>query len=202
MQRPPTYTEATDADLILSLRRGEAPALDELFRRYYVGLCRMALRYLTDRARCEDVVQDFFVSLWERRESLPDDLNAVDAYLRRGVRNRCLNAIRDRGRVPVDEGEVPETYAAPSATAELENAELKARIHAAIDRLPDRCRLVFTMSKIEDMSNREIADALDLSQKTVENQMTRAYKYLRQYLAGLPMLVIPLVIFIIPAFSP
>ncbi|MEO0731220.1 MAG: sigma-70 family RNA polymerase sigma factor, partial [Bacteroidota bacterium] len=65
----------------------------------------------------------------------------------------------------------------------LETSELRQRIHRAIDRLPERCRLVFTMSKLEDMSHRDIADSLDISTKTVENQMTRAYRFLREWLA-------------------
>jgi len=90
----------------------------------------------------------------------------------------------------VDDGEVPLTIATPDqADDALERDELRQQIHGAIDSLPERCRLVFVMSKIEDMSHKEIAGALDISPKTVENQMTRAYRYLRQWL-GLVMLTI------------
>ena len=78
--------------------------------------------------------------------------------------------------------------AAPPAATTLETTELKERINRAISRLPERCRLVFTMSKVEDMSHREIAESLDISTKTVENQMTRAYRHLRQWLAVLTLI--------------
>ena len=179
MDRPSTQT---DEQLTQRLRQGQAPALDELFRRYYVDLCRIANRFVQSESQAEDIIQELFVSLWEKRATLPE-LDSVGPYLRRSARNRSLNYLRDRKRLPVTDGEVPETIAAPAATAALENRELRTRITKAIDQLPERCRLVFTMSKIEDMTHREIAKSLDISTKTVENQMTRAYRYLREWLA-------------------
>ena len=181
----PTLPSAeTDAALFAALRRGESAALDALFRRYYVELCRVALRLINDPAAAEDVVQELFTRLWTRRTTLPE-LPAVGPYLRRSVRNRSLNYLRDRQRLPVDDGELPELSDDPTAlpTAALETEELRHRLHQAIDRLPERCRLVFVMAKVENMSHADIASGLDISPKTVENQMTRAYKYLRQWLA-------------------
>lgn len=170
----------TDLELFMRLRTGESAALDELFRRYYVDLCRVALRFVKNEQEAEDIVQELFVSIWEKRDTQRDDLGAVGAYLRRAARNRSLNFLRDRRRIPVDDGEVPVTIASGElADDSLNQDELRGRIHRAIDALPERCRLVFVMSKIEDMSHKEIAAALDISPKTVENQMTRAYRYLR-----------------------
>jgi len=160
--------------------------LDELFRRYYVDLCQVANRLVRNEQQAEDLVQDLFVSLWEKRGGLPKDLTAVGAYLRRSARNRSLNFLRDQKRIPVSDGELPENLVdANSPTKGLEQSELRQRINGAIDQLPDRCRMVFVMSKLEDMSHRDIADSLDISTKTVENQMTRAYRFLRQWLAFL-----------------
>jgi RNA polymerase sigma-70 factor (ECF subfamily) len=116
----------------------------------------------------------------------------VGPYLRRSTRNRSLNYLRDRNRIPLDDGELPElaSNGVEQPGAALENDELRQRLHEAIDRLPERCRLVFVMSKVEEMSHREIAEGLGISVKTVENQMTRAYKFLRQWLA----LFIPFII--------
>ena len=178
-------SSATDIELFAALRQGETTALDELFRRYYAELCRTSLRFVSDNSAAEDVVQEFFVSLWSRRERLPTDPQSVEAYLRRAIRNRSLNYLRDRNRIPVDDGELPMSQPDISQHPQekMETAETRQRIDAAIDRLPERCRLVFVMSKLEDMSHREIAEGLDISVKTVENQMTRAYKYLREWLA-------------------
>jgi RNA polymerase sigma-70 factor (ECF subfamily) len=180
----------TDQELFSRLREGEATALDELFRRYYPELCRVALRFVINEQEAEDIIQELFVSIWEKRETQRDDLGSVGAYLRRAARNRSLNYLRDRKRIPVDDVEIPVTIAAlEQADAALERSELRAKIHGAIDALPERCRLVFVMSKMEDMSHKEIAGALEISPKTVENQMTRAYKYLRKWL-GVIMLII------------
>jgi RNA polymerase sigma-70 factor (ECF subfamily) len=182
MSSPPSVS---DAELFTDLRSGSPAALDELFRRHYPDLCRTAVRFTRNEAAAEDIVQDTFVNLWSKRERLSTTPDAVGAYLRRAVRNRSLNYLRDRKRIPVDDAE-PEgepVHSAPPPDAVLEAQELQLRINRAIDRLPERCRLVFVMSRIEEMSHREIADGLDISTKTVENQMTRAYRFLREWLA-------------------
>lgn len=174
----------TDQQLFTRLRAGQATALDELFRRHYANLCRVALRFVNNEQEAEDIVQELFVSIWEKRKTQRDDLESVGPYLRRATRNRSLNYLRDQKRIPVDDGEVPLTIATPDqADHALEQDELRDQIHSAIDALPERCRLVFVMSKLEDMSHKEIAGALDISPKTVENQMTRAYRYLRKWLS-------------------
>lgn len=182
--------EQTDHQLFLRLREGAAPALDELFRRHYADCCRVALRFVNNESEAEDIVQELFVSLWEKRDDDRPAPTAVGAYLRRATRNRSLNYLRDRKRIPVDDGELPlTTPSGKRADAGLEQDELRHRIHAAIDRLPERCRLVFVMSKIEEMSHKDIAAALDISPKTIENQMTRAYRLLRQWLAAVAWLL-------------
>ena len=108
-----------------------AAALDELFRRHYVDLCRIANRFVRNESQAEDIVQELFVSLWEKRDTLPQ-LDSVAPYLRRSARNRSLNFLRDQKRLPVTDGEVPETLAAPSDTSGLERRELRARITGAI----------------------------------------------------------------------
>ena len=181
----------TDTELFDALRNGEAAALDELFRRYYASLCRTAIRLVRDESTAEDIVQDFFALMWTKREGLPPNTTAVSGYLRTAVRNRSLNYLRDRKRIPVGDGELPDIAAdrGQQPGAVLEKEELQQRINDAIDRLPERCRLVFVMSKIEEMSHREIASGLDISVKTVENQMTRAYKFLREYLSLIVSLI-------------
>jgi len=175
----------TDEQLLTRLKAGEPSALDALFRRYYADLCRLANRYVRNEAHAEDIIQELFVSVWEKRGSLPEGLTSIGGYLNRAARNRSLNFLRDQNRIPVDDGEVPETIpSGGQASDDLEQDDLRQRINNAIDRLPERCRLVFTMSKLDDMSNREIAEALEISPKTVENQMTRAYRFLREWLSA------------------
>lgn len=174
----------TDLILISRIRESDNAAFDELFRRHYANLCRTVNRFVRDESQAEDIVQELFFGLWNRRENLPDDLTAVGGYLHRSARNRSLNFLRDQNRIPVDDTDFPEHLAATGLPSDgLDQDDLRTRLHRAIDRLPERCRLVFTMSKIEEMSQKEIADSLKISTKTVENQMTRAYRFLREWLA-------------------
>lgn len=177
-------TESNDAALFARLRAGDAAAFDALFRRYYTELVHTANRFVRSQSEAEDIVQDLFFSLWNRHTSLPEGLTAVGGYLHRSARNRSLNYLRDQNRIPVDDGELPiNAVAAGLPSDQLDQQDLAQRINRAIDRLPERCRLVFTMSKLDEMSQKEIAESLDISTKTVENQMTRAYRFLRQWLS-------------------
>lgn len=169
---------------VKQLRRGDSAGLDELFRRYYPELCRVAVRILRREAVAEDVVQEFFLSLWEKRNVLPE-IESVGPYLRRGVRNRSLNYIRDQRLLTTDDGEMPEMPTNHDVTsAKLELEELQQRVDRAINALPERCRLVYVLRQFEEMSYREISAELGIAEKTVENQMNRAYKFLRQYLSA------------------
>lgn len=180
----------SDQDLFNRLRAGDGTALDELFRRHYVNLCRVALRFVNNEQEAEDIVQNLFVSIWEKRAGHNDDVGAVGSYLRRAVRNRSLNFLRDQKRIPVDDADIPDTMGGGQlADDNLNQDELRNRINIAIDALPERCRLVFVMSKIEEMTHKEIAEALDISPKTVENQMTRAYRFLREWLGVISLVL-------------
>lgn len=182
-------TSSNDATLISRIREGDAGAFDELFREYYTELVQTAYRFVRSESAAEDIVQELFFSLWKRRDHLPENIGSVGGYLHRSARNRSLNFLRDQNRIPVDDGELPVHLVAEGLPSDqLDQDDLRKRINQAIDRLPERCRLIFTMSKLEEMSQKEIAKSLDISTKTVENQMTRAYRFLRQWLTVLLLL--------------
>ncbi len=176
--------EFQETVLFNRLREGDAAAFDALFRMFYAELVVTANRFLRNQEEAEDLVQDLFFRLWSNRENLPENLSSVNGYLHRSARNRSLNVLRDQNRIPVDDEEISPNLAAGGLPSDgLTQDDLRQRINQAIDRLPERCRLVFTMSKLEEMSQREIAESLGISVKTVENQMTRAYRFLRKWLA-------------------
>lgn len=175
--------DTDDQELFNLLRAGSEAGLDGLFRKYYMDLCRTADRLLKDESAAEDVVQEMYLNLWKKRTTLPV-LSSVVGYLKRSVRNRSLNYLRDQKRIPQADGEMPVLATqSNAASVNLEAQELKDKIDRGIDALPERCRLVFVLSKFEDLSHKEIAKALDISPKTVENQMSRAYRFLREYLS-------------------
>lgn len=166
--------------MLTDLQNGKESALDQLFREHYSYLCQTVFRVLPDRVLAEDLVQEVFYDLWRKRHKL-NVQQSWRAYLRRAAINRTLNYIRDQKMIVDDESALPFNMSSKEADAGklMEVDELKAEIAQAIEALPERCRLVFGLSRFELMSNKEIAQHLDISIKTVENQMTKALKLLR-----------------------
>ena len=157
---------------------------DALFRANYAGLCRIATRILGSPAQAEELVQDLFLWVWERCLAI-DESTPSRAYLYRAAHNAALNRLRRQRIEQRWREEQPDTeLASDSAPAvELEHDELLGAVQGAIERLPPRCGLIYTMSRQEGLTYQEIADALDLSVKTVEAQMARAFRLLRKALA-------------------
>lgn len=146
------------------------------YRRLYMPLGMYALRVLEDVDEAEDAVQESFAAVWERMEE-GSQIDNFKSYMYRVVRNEALVRLRRRSMDLV--GEVPEEITDET----VDTSERDARLWEAIDGLPRRCREVFLMSKRDGMSNAEIAMEMDISVKTVENQMTKAFKSLRDSLS-------------------
>lgn len=178
---------STDNQLLDALRNGEEQALDTLFRQHYAYLCKVIFRVLPDAATAEDLVQEVFYEVWRKREQLNIQTSLL-AYLHRAAVNKTLNHIRSRRLIVDDETALPLDMNDGQANAaqQLETEELRRRIDQAIHALPERCRIVFGLSRFEDMSNKAIAEHLNISIKTVENQMTKALKLLRERLLDSP----------------
>jgi RNA polymerase sigma-70 factor (ECF subfamily) len=157
--------------------------VERMFRQYYNMVCNTINFYLRDRNSTEDVAQEMFAELWAKRNQLIIH-TSVPAYLRRMAVTRALNYIRDSRKHNWDELETtdPGNYQSatePDVLQHMEESELARRIDQAILRLPEKCRIVFLMSRVEEMSYAEIASSLNISVKTVENQIGKALKSLR-----------------------
>lgn len=169
----------TEAELLEMLQNNRSEAIDLLFRRHYRFVCQAAYRVLPDGHLIEDMAQDVFFELWKKRAQL-NITTSVRAYLKRAVINKTLNYIRgQRMKFSDVEDHGHEMSMPASALSDLQNEELKTVLHKAIDDLPERCRIVFTLSRFEDYSYQEIATELEISTKTVENQISKALKLLR-----------------------
>ena len=156
---------------------------------YYQLLVGFAIKYVDEQEVAEELVQDVFAEIWQKGGSITFR-TTVKSYLYGAVRNACLNHIKHRKVVWRHEAEVMLTQEVYDATDILELDELQTRIDEAMDLLPEKCREVFELSRYEGLKYHEIADRMDISQKTVENQMGKALKVLRQHLAPyLPMIV-------------
>ncbi len=153
--------------------------LELLFKQYYQALYRSSYSILVRTDLAEDVVQDVFFKLWKLRFTLNSDI-AIKPYLYKAVKNSAINALEKEKRRKTT-NELPEHISVENTDDDSYEKEevLKDKIDGAISQLPEKCRLVFTLSRYEGMSYQEIADYLDVSVKTVENQIGTALKKLR-----------------------
>lgn len=188
----------TDTELMDLLKTDGEKAIEFLFREHYDYLCRAVYRVLPKADIVEDLVQDVFFELWKKHDTIEINIS-FRAYLRRAAVNKTLNYIRNQRLKIVDTEHAPELHSGITEAEELlKAAELQARIDDAIDELPERCRMVFVLSRFEEKSYKEIAEELDISIKTVENQISKALKSLRIALDS--FMVIALFVGYIPFF--
>ena len=152
---------------------------EKLFKELFKPLCAFSIKYVGDLDEAKGLVHEVFVSLWEKIGRLPDDAN-YKSYLYTAVRNRSLNVIRDKKKNVTLE-HVAEHELAESNDA-LVAKELEAEIEIAIQSLPEKCREVFELSRVEGLKYTQIAEKMGISIKTVEAQMSKALNVLREHL--------------------
>ncbi|NEW80937.1 MAG: RNA polymerase sigma-70 factor [Mariniphaga sp.] len=172
-----------DLLLIEGLGRRDKVIFDYIFNYYYSSLCAFAMKYLHDRDAVEDLVQDFFVTVWLEAPHMQIS-TSLKSYLFAGVKNRCLDSEKHR--------KVTEKYKAFILfTAENEDnsfdhyfaeSELRQAIEKSMSKLPPRCREIFELSRLNGLSNQEISDKLEISKRTVELQISNSLKILRKEL--------------------
>ena len=172
-----------DQTLIEGISKGDNGAYEELFIKYYSPLVVFAYRMVDDDDTARELVQDVFVSFYEKQVGLTIH-TSLKATLYQSVRNRCLNHIkREKLLRSHHENIFLETKDSDSYfETSVETSELQQRLYSIIQELPEKCREVFEMSRFEGVPNQEIADKLDISKRTVETQISKALKYLRENL--------------------
>lgn len=168
-----------DTILTSRLQKKDADAFAILFKKYYVQLCRYAFIFLKESNASEEVVMNLFTDIWDNVDYL-DHVKSLKSYLYRSVRNRCLNWIRDNHKTEEITESISSLLYYDNSPTELK--ELNILIEEAISSLPDRCRTVFISSRYNDMTNKEIANYLNISAKTVEAQITKALKIIRNHI--------------------
>lgn len=171
----------TDDILILKLiQSGDEHAFKYLFDTHFVSLCRFMNIYLDNTQEAEELALDIFLYIWEHSQSIELKLS-LKAYLFRAARNKCLNCLRDR-KTTLSLDEVSELRQTDIESSSLEIDELSHLIEEAICSLPDRCQEVFRKSREENLTNQKIADDMQISVKTVEGQITKALKRIKEYI--------------------
>lgn len=172
-----------DRTLLQRIQAGDEGAYDSAFRAWYPIMVRVATALLHDNDAAEEVAQDVMVELWRRRHALDADVS-LSGYLLRSVRNRSLNHLRHLRVRAQTESDIQALYESPVASDQpIIAKELAVAARQALAELPTRCREVFELSRVHGLRYTQIAEALDISQKTVEAQMGKALRILRARLA-------------------
>ena len=169
--------------LIQRFINGDQTAFELLFRFYYPGLVTFVAHIISDRDEAEEIVQDFFVNLWTGRKNIQKS-TSLKSYLFVSVKNRAFNylkkeQIKEKTLCQLKELVEKDYLYQPDIFVE---SELQQQIANAMEKLPERSREIFMMSRFKGISNDEIATQLELSKRTVETQISNALKILRNEL--------------------
>jgi len=171
--------------------------IEILFREFFPSLTLFAQKFVRDSDTAREIVQMVFINIWEKQSKI-DFNKPLKSFLFTSVHNRCLNYIRDNKRKSINHADDIENFSndlVEEPTIEMDEAGIEGKIYQAIQDLPERCREIFTLSRFNNLKYSEIAEELDISIKTVEAQMSKAIRILREKLA--PLLVIIIIIAIV-----
>lgn len=172
-----------DPGLVRRVKHGDRRAFDALFREYGPRLYAFALHYFNDRADAEEILQETFLTIWETRRQL-DETRGFSAYLFSIAKHKIYNVLKHRAVERRYENAAARfTDAGHDAGDEPSGENLRKLVRSALDRLPPQQREIMEL-KARGHSNEEIARSLDISRRTVETHVYRAFKALRTYLSG------------------
>ncbi|MDA7730367.1 RNA polymerase sigma-70 factor [Salibacteraceae bacterium] len=170
-----------DEIIIRQIKAGNENTYRQLFDEHYVRLVNIAYKIVGNIDDARDSVQSVFVRIYENRETLEIKTN-LKAYLNRSVVNTTINLKNKKSKIiSIEESDLNTTNSTEFRDL-IEEAESESKIWEAINELPDQCRRIFLMSRFQDTSNEEIALKLNISKRTVETQISKALKYLRNKL--------------------
>ncbi len=175
------HSKDDESKLVKSLAKGNILAFNTLFREYGNRLYRFAYSYLKSEAEAEELVQEVFMIIWEKRASLKEELS-FRSYLFTISFNMIRKHFRTKAQLSayLQSGLKEETDL--QTIQNISYSSLFQYITELVNKLPEKRRLIFRKSRFEGMSIKEIAEELNISHKTVENQLTDALKYLRTHL--------------------
>lgn len=173
-----TYT--TDEQLIRAIGRDDYISYNKLFERYYGRLCQYVYGFLMNKDDTEDIVQDLFLSLWKNRGKIEIREN-VSGYLYRMAKHLALNHLRSEAHVD-HFTEIEDQISLAYEDTQLEAKEFRVALYCCIDELPDRCKEIFLLHRMQGLKQKEISEKLDISVKTIKNQIWLSLQKLRRCL--------------------
>lgn len=171
------YKNASNEKLQILLKKGNEDAFNEIYSRFWDSLYRYAYRIFNEEPICEDIVQEVFISLWEK--SATADIQNIEAYLFRAIKYRVATHIRDLKFTSIHLDILENLPQIESTDSAIEYQEFENNFLQEIDKLSPKCRNVFELSRFENLSNSEIATKLNISIRTVEKHISDAIKTLK-----------------------
>ena len=188
-------SDSRDRELLKLLSKGDMSAYVEIYSTYYDSLLNYADRLLNDLDTAKDVVQQIYYKIWEKRDSLNIAIS-IKAYLIKSVYYESLNTLAHKKNIQKYEQEqladfyLSTIIQSPEAEIALWQSDIEQAIQKAISILPEKCREVFVLRKIDGLKNKEIAKSLNISQKTVERHISIALNKLRKELDWLLQIIL------------
>ncbi len=175
--------ETSDIFLFNKVKKGDTVAFEQIFKKYYNDLARFCFTLVRDETVAEEITQEVYIYLWEKKEVI-EISSSLKSYLFSAVKNKSINYIKyelPKQRVLID---ISDSLLVEGVFfhEKSDTIRLKKKIQVAINQLPEKCKQIFLLSRYGGMTYKEIAEDLDLSVKTVENQMSIALKKLRDSL--------------------
>jgi len=170
----------SDILLVNRLRNGDESALTELYNKFWQLLFMSSYNVIKDKELCEDIIQDIFMNIWHNREKLEIHIS-LKGYMYACARYQVFNHLKkNKDKVHVELfDDLEKRFQHTTPETELMHEELVQQINLIIETLPDKCRIVYKLSREEQLSHKEIAERLDISTKTVENHITKALQVIR-----------------------
>lgn len=185
------FSNHSDAQLLNLFHDGDEKAFTQLYERYWKYLFQLSMNILQDDSAAKDVVQEVFVDFYQKSSSR--SIENVKSYLFQSARFQCFMQLRS-GKISQKHLErIAEIQNSNVVELEYDAAELQRVLESQMATLPEKCREVFYLSRVEMMPNKKIAEQLNISHKTVENQITKALKVLRTSVEKIAVLTLFLI---------
>ena len=171
------YSTYHDAELVVFLQKNDEKAFGEIYDRYWEKLFAIAFHYSQQKSLAEEIVQDVFMTLWDRRDKVI--IQSLSSYLATAAKFSVFASLKKE----LNRRKIVQQL--PSSSADFSESYIHARflknyINDQVKALPEQCRIVYTYSRDEQLSIAQIAERMQLSPKTVENHLGRALRIIRK----------------------
>ncbi|ERJ57393.1 hypothetical protein M472_01300 [Sphingobacterium paucimobilis HER1398] len=176
----------TDHEMIIQLQNSEEEVMWRIFDTYWESLFLTSFNIVKNRSSAEDIVQETLITIWDKRLELAIQ-HSLKAYLFSVVRYASYKEWR---RIFIEKGETIDQLEIAVSESLIDNLiykDLRAQINKVVESLPIRCKEVYILSREKQLSHKEISQLMNISTKTVENQLTKALRILRKSLANVPL---------------